>query len=75
MVDDIRKLLIEVPKRAQYLRVIIMELAYYRSLNVIRFLVLIQCLYWISICFQFREGMRSTKKFVVSLTTTWVEWF
>jgi NADH-quinone oxidoreductase subunit D len=56
MVDDIRKLLIEVPKRAQYLRVIIMELARITDHLICNsILVLIQVPILDLYVFQFRE--------------------
>jgi NADH-quinone oxidoreductase subunit D len=67
MVDDFRKLLdVEVPKRAQYLRVIVMELAKLRTIICNSILGVDTRLHWISLCFQFREKyMRFMKKFVV----------
>jgi NADH-quinone oxidoreductase subunit D len=49
-----KHLLLKCPKRAQYLRVIIMELAYYRSLNGNSILG-VDTGAGISICFQFEE--------------------
>jgi NADH:ubiquinone oxidoreductase subunit D len=68
MVDDIRKTLnIEVPKRAQYLRVIIMELARITDHLICNsFLVLIQVpILDFYMFFNLERYMKSMKKFVV----------
>jgi NADH-quinone oxidoreductase subunit D len=56
MVDDFRKLLMLIPKRAQYLRVIVMELARITDHLICNSILGVDTgAYWISLCFQFRE--------------------